>query len=217
MNAANIIAASSITAAWCALGGDRPTKFGRARAFYRDGDNSQAVSLNEAKGCWYDHRDNVGGGVLDLIQRVLGCSRIKALRWLSEFTGIPLEDRKFSPAERRRYGRSLARAEQLARDVADFEHGLELFLRYRANQLRAVTHALLAFGAEPGDLLQRAVQDLAMLGNADPESVVAVYRALPECVRSRFREEGRLDREHAERVTQAIVEMLARPSIMAVA
>ena len=102
MNAPAIVTSSSVTTVWLALGGDTPRR-GRARAFYRDGDNPQAVSLNEAKGCWYDHRDGVGGGVLDLIQHVRDCDRGAALRWLADLKGMPLDDRSFTAAEQREH------------------------------------------------------------------------------------------------------------------
>jgi hypothetical protein len=54
MTAAQIVLARSISEIWIALGGD-PPEHGRARAFYRDGDNRQAVSLNSEKACWFDH------------------------------------------------------------------------------------------------------------------------------------------------------------------
>lgn len=100
MNAADIVSATTITRVWLALGGPEP-KRGRARAFYRDGNNPQAVSLNDSKGAWFDHRDSTGGGVLDLIQRVLSCDRAGALRWLSNFTGIPLENQSATRAQQR--------------------------------------------------------------------------------------------------------------------
>jgi hypothetical protein len=117
MNAAAIVAARSVTTVWLALGGDAPRR-GRARAFYRDGNNPQAVSLNEAKGCWYDHRDGVGGGVLDLIQHVRGCDRGAALRWLADLNGMPIDDRSFTVAEQRQCGRQRVKADRLAQDVA---------------------------------------------------------------------------------------------------
>ncbi|HXP87705.1 MAG TPA: toprim domain-containing protein [Bryobacteraceae bacterium] len=88
---ARIINAMTITQVWVALGGEQPER-GRARAFYRSGDNPQAVSLNDAKRCWFDYRDGKGGGVLDLIQRVLGCNPVEALHWLSNVSGISLQD-----------------------------------------------------------------------------------------------------------------------------
>ena len=112
MTAADIIGATTITQVWVAQGGD-PPKHGRARAFFRNGDNPQAVSLNDAKGCWYDHRDGVGGGVLDLIQHVLGCDRGAALRWLADFTGLPLESRPLTAADRARYAQARREATEL--------------------------------------------------------------------------------------------------------
>jgi hypothetical protein len=56
MSAAYIIGATTISQVFVALSGDEP-KHGRAPAFYRDGDNRQAVSLNDAKGCFFDHRE----------------------------------------------------------------------------------------------------------------------------------------------------------------
>ena len=94
MKCTEIIGAVSITDVFVGLGGDQP-KNGHARAFWRDGDNPQAVSLNDAKGCWYDHRDNVGGGILDLIRRVRGGTRSDALEWLAELKGVSIDSRPF--------------------------------------------------------------------------------------------------------------------------
>ncbi len=113
-----ILDTTTISQVFVALGGDEP-KLGRARAFYRDGDNRQAVSLNDAKNCWYDHRDGVGGGVLDLIQAALGCDRAGAQQWLSNFTGLPLEDRAAARAERRALAERRAKEQRYPRDHSD--------------------------------------------------------------------------------------------------
>ena len=60
MSATGTYDATTITHIWLALGGPEP-KHGRARAFYRDGDNRQAVSLNDAENCWYDPKVRVAG------------------------------------------------------------------------------------------------------------------------------------------------------------
>lgn len=209
MNAAEIVGAASITKVWEALGGD-PPKHGRAPAFYRDGANPQAVSLDDKKGIWFDHRDHVGGGVLDLVQRVLGCDRRTALRWLAEFTGLPLDKRTFTPRERREYAQRCTRAQQLAREVSDFERGLELCLERRQKKAGAVIPWLLSLGLdEPGEIFAGAGSGLAILRKADADSLVALYRKFPEAVRRPLRDAGRLDREDAELVTRAIVTMLA--------
>ena len=112
MSINRIIFAQPITAVWQALGGDPPRR-GRARAFYRKGDNPGAVSLNDEKGCWHDFVTGESGGVLGLVQRVLGGSRADALRWLSGFTGLPLDDRPLTAADRRQYLRARQEAAEL--------------------------------------------------------------------------------------------------------
>lgn len=112
ITAAEIVAARPISEIWVALGGETP-KRGRAKAFYRSGNNTQAVSLSDEKGCWYDHRDNIGGGVLDLVQHVLGGDRRSALRWLADLNGMPLHDRPLTLAERRQYARARQEAQEL--------------------------------------------------------------------------------------------------------
>jgi len=116
MSATYIVDATTITKIWLALGGPEP-KRGRASAFYLEGNNPQAVCLDNAKGCWFGHRDGVGGGMLDLIQRVLGCDRVGALQWLSNFTGSRLEDRAAVRAGRQAL---VERREAEQRDLRDY-------------------------------------------------------------------------------------------------
>jgi hypothetical protein len=208
MTATDIVGAIAITQVWQALGGD-PPKRGRARAFWRDGDSRGAVSLSDEKACWHDFVTGDGGGVLSLISLVQGCDRGAALRWLADLVGLPLKNRPFTQAERRAYIRRCAEAEQLARDVADFEHGLELFLLHRLDNAAAVYEFLLNVGAEFGDLLLKCRNDLICLGDADADALVFLYRETPEVARRRFLEDGRRDREAAARLTHAIVRILA--------
>jgi hypothetical protein len=208
MTATDITAATTITEVWKALGGD-PPKRGRARAFWRDGDNRGAISLSDEKACWHDFVTGDGGGVVSLISLVQGCDRGTGLRWLSELVGLPLSDRPFTQAERRAYARRCAEAEQLARDV-DFERGLELLLRCRLDQAAAIIEFLLSLGAEPGDLLLKCRHELILLQEADPDELVRVYRGSLDDVRRRFVQDGRRDREEAEGLTHTLVEVLDR-------
>ena len=105
VHAGDVVGATKITRVFSALGGAEP-KHGRARAFWRDGDNPQAISLNDEKGCWFDHRDGVGGGVLDLVILVRGGTRSDALHWLSSLSGVALADRPLTVAERRQFARA---------------------------------------------------------------------------------------------------------------
>ena len=83
---------------WRALGGTELRR-GRAPAFWRSGDNPQAIAVHAEKGCWYDYRDNVGGGVLRLVQHVRSCDQPEALRWL-QYQGL-IESCTLAPAQRR--------------------------------------------------------------------------------------------------------------------
>ncbi len=149
MTAAEVVAAGRISEVWAALGGD-PPKHGRARAFFREGNNSSAVSLNDAKGCWFDHRDGVGGGVLDLIQHVQDCDRPSALRWLAELHGLPLEDQNMSAAERREYTSRARRAKQEAQDLVLWKGTLVDALKRERERWWAIYHATLRYLLDVG-------------------------------------------------------------------
>ncbi len=86
---------------WSALGGGE-VRHNRSRAFWRDGEGWN-VALSDAKGTWYDHRDNIGGGILALIQHVRGGSHKDALCWCAGLAGVPLEDRPLSAEDRARW------------------------------------------------------------------------------------------------------------------
>jgi hypothetical protein len=117
MNIDHIIFLQPISVIWKALGGDAPRR-GRACAFYRGGDNPGAISLNDEKACWHDFVSVEGGGVLDLVCRVLECDRTSALQWVANLSGLHLDNRPLTQTERRAYSRRRKQIEQPARDVA---------------------------------------------------------------------------------------------------
>lgn len=158
MNASEMVAAVKISQVWVAVGGD-PPKHGRSRAFSRNGDNPGAVSLNDEKGCWFDHRDGVGGGVLDLIQHVLGCNRLSALRWLAKFLGVPMEDHALTPAERREYARKAHRAKQEAASLVLWKDQLVDALTRERDRWWAIYHASLRYLLDVG--LDAPLSDIA--------------------------------------------------------
>jgi hypothetical protein len=112
VTAGEIVSRVRISDVWQALGGKAP-KRGRAPAFWRQTKDLN-VSLDDAKGAWFDFRDSTGGGVLDLVQHVRECSRQDALKWLADFAGVPLQDRPLTEGERREYARQRAVAEREA-------------------------------------------------------------------------------------------------------
>ena len=100
----------------------------RSRAFYRDGDNDEAVALNEEKNSYYDFRDGCGGGVLALVELVLGCGRRGSLEWLRDNCG--LTDSRATPAER-------AALERQQRETDAFEQSLQHAYREFLSELTA--------------------------------------------------------------------------------
>ncbi len=90
-----------------------------------------------------------GGGVLDLIQVVLGCDRAGAVAWLSETFNLEIEGKRtFTPQERKRYARLRSEAEQFvqwrAKELQDMKERRTFCLRMYHAALRFIlTHGLL--------------------------------------------------------------------------
>jgi hypothetical protein len=101
----NLVSCVLISEVWLALGGRAPRK-GRAPAFWRKTQDAN-VALDDKKGVWHDFARSEGGGILDLIQRVKGCDRRGATKWLKEYTGLPV-DRPLSARDKRDYARRRA-------------------------------------------------------------------------------------------------------------
>jgi hypothetical protein len=116
----------SILSVWHGLGGGE-IRHKRGRAFWRKGDG-WSVSIDTDKNVWYDFRDGVGGGVLDLIERVLRCDRRSAVEWLQNYTGVP--SRQATQEERRDYSRRRARAEHEAQQLVAWRDGMLDNLRH---------------------------------------------------------------------------------------
>jgi hypothetical protein len=70
MSAAAILSQANISDAWRALGGPPLRRTGkdryRARAWWRERDG-WTISVDDSRGVWFDHRDAIGGDVLDLV------------------------------------------------------------------------------------------------------------------------------------------------------
>lgn len=131
VNARDLIDRASITDAWTALGGP-PLRHGRGVAFWRGGDGYN-VKLSTERGLWYDHARGDSGGILDLIQTVLGCDRRGAVHWLANHLGVELDSEPLSPSARRQWARRRARAEREARSLADWRADYLASLRARRN------------------------------------------------------------------------------------
>src|SRR5689334_18557606 len=82
-----ILASIKISQVYRALTGKEPRRSGvnrwRAVAVWRGGDGFN-VSLDDGRGLWHDFTTGEGGGILDLVVRVVGGSRQDALRWVAD-------------------------------------------------------------------------------------------------------------------------------------
>ncbi len=107
MTATELVASVPISTVWTLLGGGE-LRHGRGQAHWRDGDG-YSVALNDEKGIWFDHRDAIGGGVLDLVVRVKGGSRKDALTWLAAMNGVAISGSRNRSARADRRARSIAR------------------------------------------------------------------------------------------------------------
>jgi hypothetical protein len=211
MNIAGIIFAQPISTVWQVLGGD-PPRCGRARAFYRNGENPGAVSLNDEKGGWYDFVAGQGGGVLDLVQQVRGCTRQAALRWLADLSSVPLDRNPLSRTERRRYARARMRVPGVAQELSDWTRGLYLVAQRDVTATSSLLTWLLEHNTEPGSAHRLAVGRLQGLRAATPREIAAVYvdaRRRDSSAVAAIVRLGREDRQHTEQVTWRIVNLLA--------
>ena len=107
MNAQSLCESVKISAVYQALGGE--IRNNRGKAFWRQGDG-YSLALTDDKGAWYDHARAEGGGVLDLIELALSCSRREAVSWLKSFAGIELDEP--TSAELRRRAAALKEAQE---------------------------------------------------------------------------------------------------------
>ena len=129
----DIIARAFISDVWQALGGG-PLRYGRGVAWWR-GDDGPNVALDDARDVWFDHARGQGGGVLDLIQSVLGCNRREALQWLADHQGVALDDRPWTRSERQQYAQRRAKAQVVARGLAEWRRSVLRELRAERNRL----------------------------------------------------------------------------------
>ena len=145
MTSGDLIERSSITEVWHALGGG-PLRRGRAQAFWRNGD-SDNVALDEDRSIWFDHAHRKGGGILDLIQTVLGCGRQDALHWLADHLGITLDDRQpLASDERRVHAQRRTCAESAAADLTAWRRRLLRRMGEERNRLYISENAVSAVG-----------------------------------------------------------------------
>lgn len=165
----DVLAAVKISRVYAALTAKHPRPCGtnrfRAQATWRRGENL-SVSINDSKSTWFDHAAGEGGGVLDLVSRVRGGGRRDSLRWLSEFAGVPLNDRPMSNEDGEAWvqrRREVERALPVAR----------LWQRTAVSLGQELLYALKASLWEPAPTMQSRPSEIARLTRQ-----IAIWREL---------------------------------------
>jgi hypothetical protein len=123
----------AIKAVWHDLGGG-PLKGNRGVAWWRGGDGL-SISLDDERGGWYDFACNQGGGIIDLVQTVLGIDRREAAAWCRQRYGWPEGRQPLTAAERQGFARRRKQAERRADDLTKWRRDLldELLMRRNSN------------------------------------------------------------------------------------
>src|ERR1051326_5520865 len=203
MSASDVVAGVHITRVVEALGGT--VRHGRCQAFWRKGDGWN-VKLNDDIGAWCDHARHEGGGVLDLVQKVRGCSRAEAFHWVADLRGIALNATSWSPRRRRHFAAQKGHAEIIARECAWWA---------RASMIALESAKAEAF--ERGDItaLAWAARELYLFQRAVPSTILARFvkarQESPDEVEALI-QEGREDEEYSGVIAATIVIMLAKSS-----
>jgi len=178
-----------------------PRRNMRVKAVWRNGDD-WTVDLNDAKGTWFDFKTNEGGGILDFIQIVLGCSRRDAVSWLCEYMGVPEPSRPFTPQEKAEYARKKRIAGAFVDEGEMWLRGYELQLEDQKQQ---------AVDRCDDQELERTSNELFVVQTYPEEQLMKkflIQRFLyPELTRERI-ELGREDAAHVEACGTAVMEIL---------
>jgi hypothetical protein len=157
----------TISQLWTVLGGDLP-KRARAKAFWRPKADGLNISLSDEKGVWFDHAKGEGGGLLDLVEHIKGCSRAEALRWLADLAGVPLEDRPLTATEKRDYARAKCEARPLAQAAL-------WWWQARLSELEDLKREAVRPDGMDVEALAQAAQEAYRLQDLSAAEVVQVY------------------------------------------
>jgi len=161
------IADLDIGAVWTALGGP-PSVRNRSVAWYRGG-RGLNIQLYPDSGAWKDFKTGEAGGILAMVERVLGCGRRGAIAWLADNFGIAYSER--TPSERRDYSRRLEWARLAAAALVARRDEAFNFIREAKRQKLEEYHRLncAAHEAEDIELLAAAEDVWALLEALDVE------------------------------------------------
>jgi hypothetical protein len=171
--AADIISQVRISAVWAALGGGE-LRHSRGVAFWRKGADGYNVSLDDAKGTWYDHAAGAGGGVLALIEKARGSSRADALHFVADVAGVPLDDKELSPDDKARWARERRELEKHLPAARLWRRGAVALGEEALIELKAALFDPIAPQPEPGEIY-RLTQQVARWQRMEGAELVAEY------------------------------------------
>lgn len=106
-------------------------------AFWRDGDNQKNVHVDTLHNRWYDYKEGVGGGVIDLAMKINHCSKHQALLELSKLA----QSKNYQPTEPEKYQPQLDRYDKtesgiIIREVRDlFYYPIKNYIQERGISL----------------------------------------------------------------------------------
>ena len=112
-------------------------KHGRITAPWRKTKDCN-VGVNDAKNTYCDYADgNRGGGLLDFISRIQGCSNQDALKWLADFQGIALDDQPQTPEARRAWKQQQQDLEKHGADAGYWRRAVVLLTEEALNDAKS--------------------------------------------------------------------------------
>src|SRR5580658_1977601 len=142
LNVSDVIERVRISSVAEALGIKLDRTRRRGVATWREGRNF-SVSFDDAKNVWHDFVTGEGGGVIALVQLIVGCDRKAALRWLAGFAGVPLGEQ--TDSERRNWSQRMRAVEPKARKLVAWKYETIEALREQRNLLQRTYHRAVNF------------------------------------------------------------------------
>jgi hypothetical protein len=174
-----ILSRCRISEVYQALTGIEPRRTGRdswrASAPWRGGDGKASVSGDDSRGVFHDFVTDEGGGLLDLVGLIRGCSRQDALKWLAEFVGVPLDDAPLSAAVRVQW---VAEKQRCERALPDARYWRRAAIDMSEELLTTLKAALFDGPSEKVDFdgIRDTTLQLARLRRIDGAELVAEFR-----------------------------------------
>ena len=132
-----VLSRVKITDVYRSLGGPDLKRRTRGPAFWRHGDNREAVSLNDERNLWHDFVTDEGGGVLSLVVQVLGGTMKEALRWVADLAGVTIEDTPLDDEQKRRWAQDRAAVERDLPDALAWRFATEIMYENLLESLKS--------------------------------------------------------------------------------